>query len=123
MHHVSRDHRKLRVFNLADHLVTEVYYVSREFPATERFALQSQLRRAAMSVASNIVEGSARRTTREYLNFLNVAAGSAAEARYLVEVSFRLGFLKETESQKLSSDYAQVSAGLHALINALSHEP
>jgi four helix bundle protein len=116
---VSRDHRKLRVFVLADGLVTEIYRATGDFPAAERFALQSQLRRAAVSVASNIVEGSARRTTRDYLNFLNVAAGSAAEARYLIELSHRLGLLPETESQRLCAKYTELAAGLQALIRAL----
>ena len=87
---MSRDHRKLRVFLLADDLVTKIYTITQHFPASERFGLQSQLRRSAVSVACNIVEGSARRGTSEYLNLLNIAAGSASEARYLVEISCRL---------------------------------
>jgi len=82
-----------------------------------------QLRRAALSVATNIVEGSARRTTREYVNFLNIAAGSAAEGRYLVEVSVRLGFVNATEGQTVASSYTELAAGLQALINSLSCEP
>jgi four helix bundle protein len=83
---MSRDHRKLRVFVMADGLVTKIYSISQQFPVAERFGLQSQLRRGAVSVACNIVEGCARRGTSEYLNFLNIAAGSASETRYLVEV-------------------------------------
>src|SRR5215475_8509594 len=82
------------VFNLADDLVLEVYKITKGFPAEERYGIQSQLRRAALSTAVNIVEGSARRTTREYATFINVAVGSAAESRYLVDVSIRLGYLK-----------------------------
>jgi four helix bundle protein len=69
------------------------------------------------------VEGSARRTTAEYLNFLNIAAGSVAEVRYLVDLSCRLGFLNEARSEPLEADYRKVAAGLEALIKALSLEP
>jgi four helix bundle protein len=106
---MSRDHRKLRVFALAD--------------ACERYGLQGQLRRAAVSAASYIVEGSARRTTGEYLQFLNVAAGSASEARYLVEVASRLGFVSEPDRQALTTGYTELSAGLHALLRAPSPRP
>jgi four helix bundle protein len=120
---MSRDHRKLRVFALADDLVIAVYQASAGFPAAERFGLQAQIRRAAISTASNIVEGSARRTTREYVNFLNIAAGSASEARYLAELSARLGFLTVEAQRSLTARYTELIARLQALLNALSHEP
>ena len=120
---MSRDHRKLRVFAQADDLVTKIYMITQEFPATERFGPQSQLRRAAVSAACNIVEGCARRSTSEYLNFLNIAAGSASEARYLVEISCRLGFLGKGEGKATTARYTELAAGLEALIQSLSPEP
>ena len=117
---MSRDHRKLRVFHLADALLLDVYRATSVFPAAERYGLQSQLRRAALSVATNIVEGSARRTTREYVNFLNIANGSTAETLYLLSVAHRLGFIDERGFTPLWEHYSEVTRGLQSMINALS---
>jgi four helix bundle protein len=107
------------MFALADQLVLDVYRASSEFPASERYGLQGQLRKAAVSSAANIVEGSARRTDREYLHFLNIAAGSAAEARYLVDLSGRLRFVDTSDCGSLEAGYRQLCAGLTALIDSL----
>jgi four helix bundle protein len=120
---MGRDHRKLRVFNLADDLVLEVYRLRAGFPAEERFGLQAQLRRAAMSAATNIVEGSARRTTREYANFVNVATGSSAEAQYLVDLAGRLGFLDHSVQVHTSVRYGELLRGLQRLISSLEGQP
>jgi len=117
---MSRDHRKLRVFQCADSLVIAVYRVTNSDPTSERFGLQDQVRRAAVSTAANIVEGSARRSSHEYVNFLNIAAGSAAEARYLLDLSARLGFLPAADSETLDQEYAALSAQLEALIRSLA---
>ena len=116
---MSRDYRKLRVFVLADQLVLESYRVSVGFPNAERFGLQAQIRRAAVSVAANIVEGSARHTTREWLNFLNIAAGSATEASYLANVAGRLGLVEQREAAGLEQGYSELAAGLRAMSRAL----
>jgi four helix bundle protein len=120
---MARDHRKLRVFILADDLVLEVYRITASFPVEERFGLQAKLRRAAVSVASNIVEGSARRTTREYANFINMATGSSAEAQYLVELSARLGLIPQATRDQTSERYRELLRGLQRLITSLSGQP
>jgi four helix bundle protein len=117
---MSRDHRKLRVFQEANDLVAEVYKSTTIFPISERYGLQAQLRRAAVSVPVNIVEGSARRSTSEYCNFLNIAAGSTAEAWYLVELSGRLGFLTASDVDRLSSSYRSLAGQLEALQRLLA---
>jgi four helix bundle protein len=120
---MARDHRKLRVFTIADDLVLEVYRITASFPVEERFGLQAQLRRAAVSAATNIVEGSARRTTREYANFLNMATGSGAEAQYLVDLSARLGFLPQSTRVQTSGRYGELLRGLQRLITSLEGQP
>jgi four helix bundle protein len=120
---MSRDHRKLRVFNLADDLVLEVYKATKGFPVEERYGIQSQLRRAALSTAVNIVEGSARRTTKEYAMFINVATGSAAESAYLFDVAIRLGYLNATDHQRSLGRLNDLVALLKALSNSLENKP
>jgi four helix bundle protein len=117
---MSRDYRKLRAFTLADTGVLSIYTVSKRFPPEERFGLQSQIRRSSVSVATNIVEGSARRTTKEYVNFLNVAAGSACETRYLLELATRLGFVPANEdTRKLLEHYDCLAATLLSVVSSL----
>jgi len=114
---MSRDHRKLRVFILADELVIQIYHETRGFPQVERFGMQAQIRRAAVSVPCNIVEGCARRTQGEYVNFLHIALGSGSEVRYLADLAGRLGFLEQAASRALTEKYGDLVRGLQGLID------
>ena len=105
---MSRDYRKLRVFEMADALVLEIYKATQTFPIEERFGLQSQIRRSAVSVAANIVEGCARTTTKDYLHFISISLGSANEARYLVELSMRLGLLATNIGEDTVNRYTEL---------------
>lgn len=118
-----RDHRKLRAFGLADRLVLEVYQATRAFPPDERWGLVSQLRRAAVSVPANIVEGCARNGEKEYLHFLGQALGSLREVGYLLDLSRRLGFMDASVAQGLESQYQDSAATLAALIQSLCQRP
>ena len=96
-----RDHTRLRAFRAADSLVRSIYRATACFPKGEQFGLTSQLRRAAVSVATNIVEGCARSTESEYLRFLDIAYGSAKELEYQVGLSADLGFLDKAAAGEI----------------------
>ncbi len=110
-----RDHTKLRAFELTDQLTLLVYEYTRQFPKEELFGLTSQMRRAAVSVPSNIVEGAARSSEQEFVRFLEIAYGSLRELEYQVSLSSRLRFLNEeaaTKLQELAAESAKVLNGL-----------
>jgi four helix bundle protein len=87
-------YRNLRVWNKAMTLVLDVYRITEPFPEVERFGLTSQLRRAAVSVASNIAEGHARTTRGEYKNFLSIARGSVVEVEVQLTLAEQLGYVQ-----------------------------
>ena len=117
---MSRDPGKLKGFQLAAGLVVEVYRLTRRFPPEERYGLQAQIRRAAVSAPTNIVEGGARRSTKDYLYFISVALGSASAERYLLSLARRLGFVASGEGEALESRYGDVIRELQRLLDVLS---
>jgi len=120
---MSRDHRKLEVFHQADQLVIEVYAETSTFPPEERFGLCVQVRRSALSVAANIVEGCSRRSTRDYLRFIEVAIGSASETVYLLETAVRLGFMPRDAFNRIEPGYRHLLRRLQKLMNSLESLP
>ena len=112
-----RDHTKLRAFELADNLALEVYKQTKDFPREEMFGLTSQMRRAAVSVASNIVEGCARSSKTDYIRFLDMAYGSVRELEYQISLAHRLGFLSAPE--QLNSLVVETAKVLNGLIRSL----
>ena len=114
-----RDYRKLRAFELADELAIAIYRCTSSFPSDERFGLTSQMRRAGVSIASNIVEGCARSTHADYLRFLDIAHGSARELDYQISLAKRLGYLEKEAAENLESKSAETCKVLNALIASL----
>ncbi len=116
---MMRDHKKLRAFELADDLVMAVYAATRFFPREEQSGLTSQLRRAAISIASNIVEGCARNSEGDFLHFLDMAYGSAREAEYQISLAQRLGYLPAEEFRKIQIKCEETAKVLSGLIRSL----
>ena len=104
-------YKKLLVWQKADLLAKSVYKETNNFPNEETYGLVSQLRRSALSVPLNIVEGHARKGKKEFKQFLSIALGSLAETEYLLEFSLSLNYLNK-ESYKLLQDLRQETGNL-----------
>jgi four helix bundle protein len=90
----EKPHKRLALWQRSVEFVVSVYAETKSFPAAEKFGLAAQMRRAAVSIPSNVAEGSARRTRREYQQFLFIARGSIGELDTQIEIAGRLGYLK-----------------------------
>ncbi|MCA3700207.1 four helix bundle protein [Brevundimonas sp.] len=112
-------YRDLDVWKLAVDWVEAVYRATSNWPSEERFGLTSQLRRAAVSVASNIAEGAARRSTGEFLQFIGMARGSLAEAETQLLIASRLGYLDATRTEALLAAADRISRMLVSLAASL----
>ena len=114
---MSRDHRKLRVFHDGHALTLAIYKHTRTFPKEEWYGIRQQMRRAAASVPTNIVEGSARSGTKDYCKFLTVALGSANEVAYLIGLSHDLRLLDTETHPALAAQSAAVVRQLQRLVD------
>ncbi|MBH0178791.1 MAG: four helix bundle protein [Nitrospira sp.] len=117
-----RDHRKLRAFEMADEVALLVYQITAGFPREEMYGLTSQIRRAAVSVPSNIVEGCARDSQADYLRFLHMAFGSLRELHYQLDLSKRLEFLGSQDWSLIESQLVETEKVLNGLIRALRND-
>lgn len=114
-----RDYSKLDAFKLADDVVLLIYQVTKTFPKEELYGLTAQIRRAAISVPSNIVEGCARESQQEYIRFLGIAYASLREAGYQLSLAKRLGYLSEEDFFKCHSKIVEAEKVLYSLKRSL----
>jgi four helix bundle protein len=116
-----RDFRDLIVWQKSVDLIVEIYTITRRFPEEEKFGITSQLRRAAVSVASNIAEGSGKGTTAELVGFLTTSRSSLRESHSLLIVSQRLDFLTKVEAAKangLIEEVGKMNSSLRSKLRA-----
>ena len=112
-------HHSLVAWQRADDLFIKLHSLAKDrFPPFEKYELGSQLRRAAYSVPANIVEGFARRHTRDRLHFLNISESSLAEVGYCIPVAHRLGYITSDRASELEKDIRAVAAPLIGLIRS-----
>jgi four helix bundle protein len=115
-----KNYRDLIAWQKAMDLATIAYEVSQGFPRDEQYGLTSQAGRSAISIPSNIAEGHARRSTKEFLRFLSVALGSLAENETQFLLTVRLGYLTEAEITPLLDLASEVGRLINGLINSLN---
>ncbi|OQB22785.1 MAG: hypothetical protein BWY11_02056 [Firmicutes bacterium ADurb.Bin182] len=115
-----KSYRDLIVWQKAMDVADDIYSLTSRFPKNEAYGLTSQLRRASVSIPSNIAEGQSRGTTTEFLRFLSIAQGSRAEVETQLLLSKRLAYIDDEELYKALKDLEEIAKMLHTLIESLT---
>ncbi|MDQ3172867.1 MAG: four helix bundle protein [Acidobacteriota bacterium] len=118
-----RPHEKLQTWIESVDLVLNIYKATEKFPKEEKFGLTSQIRRAAVSIPTNIAEGAARNSSKEFAHFVSIAQGSASELETELIIAYRLGYLSETLFSKLLADLEQIGRMITGLTRRLRRVP
>lgn len=119
---MSRDYKKLLVWKIAHSLVLKTYKTTENFPKSELFGIVSQMRRAAVSITGNIVEGTSRKTQKDYINFLYTALSSCNELGYYVYLCKDLSFINKGDYKELEVLTDQVAKMLQGLIKKIEKD-
>ena len=114
-----RSHEDLEVWKEAIELASETYRVTLKFPNDEKFGLVSQMRRAAVSIASNIAEGAARQSSKEFVQFLYIASGSVSELMTQITIALKISHGDQQELNQLMQSSDKVARMLRGLIKSL----
>ncbi|MEO8042190.1 MAG: four helix bundle protein [Acidobacteriota bacterium] len=114
-----RPHHNLDVWKKAVAFTVDIYSVTERFPRDERFGLTSQIRRASVSIAANIAEGAGRKSSKEFVNFLSIAQGSASEVETELLIAHRLDYLREKEMHEISAKLDEIGRMLTGLSSYL----
>ena len=115
-----RDFRTLNVWQKSHNLTLAIYRLTREFPEDEKFGLTSQIRRAAVSIGSNLAEGSGRGSDADYLRFVHIASGSASEVEYQLLVARDLSYVSGPHLNELETQVQEIKRMLGGLIRRLN---
>ncbi len=116
---MGKPHHKLDVWKRSLSFVTNIYKMTSKFPNEEKFGLVSQMRRAAVSVPSNISEGAARNSRKEFINFLHIAQGSVSELETQILISRNLGFIEPKKVEPLLQELDEISKMIIGLQRSL----
>ncbi|MEN9338140.1 MAG: hypothetical protein RIQ41_454 [Candidatus Parcubacteria bacterium] len=116
----SNTYKDLIVWQKACDLAVEVYSVTERLPSEEKFGLRSQMQRAAVSIASNIAEGSKRGTNKDFAQFIKIALGSTAELETQALILSRLSYSKNINLDKIEALSLEITKMLHSLTKSLS---
>ena len=119
MANIIKSCKDLRVWNNSMDLVTNVYRITKSFPKEELYGLSNQLRRTAVSIPSNIAEGSSRKSRNEYARFISIAIGSLAELDTQILIAERLNMLDKRSAQTITHQAAEIGKMLGALHRSL----
>ena len=119
---MNRAHKKLDVWRENVALATHIYQVTENFPKAETYGLTSQMRRSVVSVSSNIAEGAARFSSKEFAQFLNIAGGSLSELDTQLEIAYNLTFLTVEEKKEIDSKIDAIAAKLAGLIKHIRRD-
>ena len=117
-----RNFKGLDVWNIAIKVGKRVYEISDKFPKSEIYGLSSQLRRAAVSISSNIAEGCGRKTNKDFANFLHISMGSIREVESQLFISKELGYLSENDLKEMESELNELGRMLMGFINYVLKE-
>ena len=112
----AKSHKDLKVWQRSLEFVTVIYTLTNNFPQSEKFGLTNQIRRSAVSIPSNIAEGSARNHDKEFIQFLYIALSSASELDTQIRISVNLEFLNKEKSKELLEELDSISKMIQGLI-------
>lgn len=117
-----RNYKNIQAWQLADQLVIEIYQLTKRFPKSELYGLTTQLRRAIVSVPTNIAEGATRQHKRDYLNFLYIARASLVEAEYLLSLVHRFEYIERDAYERVTLLVDQTQSKLYGLLRSVAVE-
>lgn len=119
---MEKPHKRLDVWKLSMELVQDVYRASKGFPKEEQFGLTNQIRRAVVSIPSNIAEGAGRQTKKEFVNYLHIAQGSLSELDTLLEIATSVDYLSQEQWHRLDQRMERIDKVLSGLIRHQKRE-